>query len=64
MIYLTIILLLYIKPEFIKIIRININNIYIFRVLISRPNIIYSIVKYIENKFKRGDIIVVYRLVE
>jgi hypothetical protein len=35
-----------------------------FRAPTSRANIIYSIVKYIEDKFKKGDIIAVYRLIE
>ena len=47
-----------------NIIRIKGDNIYIFRSLTSCPNIIYSIVKYKEDEFRRGDIIVVYRLIE
>jgi hypothetical protein len=64
MVYLIVILLLYTELEFINIIRIKDNNIYIFRSLTSRSNIIYSVVKYKEDKFRRGDIIAVYRLVE
>jgi hypothetical protein len=63
MVYLIVILLLYIEPEFINIIRISTNNIYIFRSLISCPNIVYSVIKYKKNEFKRRDIIAVYRLV-
>jgi hypothetical protein len=47
-----------------NIMRISINNIHIFRALTSRPNIIYSVIEYMENKFKREDIIVIYRLIE
>jgi hypothetical protein len=57
-------LLLYAKLEFINIMRISTNNVYMFRAPTSRANIVYSIVKYIEDKFKRGDIIAVYRLIE
>ena len=64
MVYLIVILLLYTKPEFMNIMRISINNIYIFRVLTSRSNIIYSVVEYMEGEFERGDIIAVCRLVE
>ncbi len=57
-------LLLYAKLEFMHIIRIKADNIYMFRSLISCSNIAYSVVKYEEDKFRRGDIIAVYRLVE
>ncbi|TVY53455.1 ATP-dependent DNA helicase hus2/rqh1 [Lachnellula suecica] len=49
-VYLTATLLLYTEPEFINIIRIKADNVYIFRSLISCPNIIYSVVKYKEDK--------------
>jgi hypothetical protein len=64
MVYLIVTLPLYAKLEFINIIRISTNNVHMFRAPISRANIIYSIVEYIENKFKRGDIIAVYKLVK
>ena len=35
-----------------------------FRAPTSCPNIVYSVVKYEEDEFRRGDIIAVYRLVE
>ncbi|KAH9204347.1 hypothetical protein DL95DRAFT_319633, partial [Leptodontidium sp. 2 PMI_412] len=38
--------------------------VYIFRSPTSRPNITYSAVKYKEDKFRRGDIIAVYKLIE
>jgi hypothetical protein len=63
-VYLTAILLLYIKLEFINIIRIKANDVYMFWSLTSRLNITYSVVKYKEDEFKRGDIIAVYRLIE
>lgn len=63
-IYLIIILLLYIELEFINIIRIKTNDIYIFRSPINRPNIVYSVVKYEENKFGRGDIIAICKLIK
>ncbi len=52
------------EPEFINIIRISTNDVYMFRAPTSRPNITYSVVKYTEDKFKRGDIAAVCRLVE
>jgi len=64
MVYLIVILLLYIELEFINIMRIKANNIHIFWSLISYPNIMYSIIKYKEDKFGKRDIIVVCRLVE
>jgi hypothetical protein len=64
MVYLIATLPPYAKPEFINIIRISTNDVHMFRAPTSRANIIYSIVKYAEDKFKRGDIIAVYRLVE
>ena len=64
MVYLTATLPLYTEPEFINIIRIKADDVYIFRSLTSRPNITYSVVDYEEDEFKRGDIIAVYRLVE
>jgi hypothetical protein len=50
--------------EFINIMRISTNDVHMFRAPISRANIIYSVVEYAEDKFKRGDITAVYRLVE
>ncbi len=64
MVYLTATLLLYAEPEFINIIRISTNNVYIFRAPTSRPNIAYSVVKYEEDKFKSRGITAVCRLVE
>jgi superfamily II DNA helicase RecQ len=63
-VYLTATLPLYIELEFINIIRIKADDVYIFRSLISRPNIAYSVVKYKEDEFKKGDIITVYKLIE
>jgi len=47
-----------------NIMRIKGDDVYIFRSPTSRPNITYSVVKYKEDEFGRGDIIAVYRLVE
>ena len=47
-----------------NIIRIKGDDIYIFWSLTSHLNIMYSVVKYEEDEFRRGDIIAVYRLVE
>lgn len=58
------ILLLYIEFEFINIIRIKIDDIYIFRFLINHSNIVYFVVEYEEDEFEKGDITVVCRLVE
>jgi superfamily II DNA helicase RecQ len=63
-VYLTATLPLYTKLEFINIIRIKGDDIYMFRSLTSRPNITYSVVKYEEDEFKRGDITTVYKLVK
>jgi hypothetical protein len=63
-VYLTVTLLPYAEPEFMNIIRIKGDDIHMFRSLTSRPNITYSMVEYEENKFGRGDIAVVCRLVE
>jgi superfamily II DNA helicase RecQ len=52
------------KLEFINIMRISTNDVHIFRAPTSQANIAYSIVEYAEDKFKRGDIIAVCRLVE
>ena len=64
MVYLTVTLPLYTEPEFMNIMRISINDVHIFRVPISRPNIVYSVIEYIEGEFERGDIVAVCRLVE
>ena len=64
MVYLTAILPLYIELKFISIIKIKANDVYIFRALISCLNIIYFIVEYAEDEFKRGDIAVVYKLID
>jgi len=63
-VYLTAILLLYTEPEFMNIMRIKADNVHIFRSLTSRPNIIYSVVEYKEDEFRRGDIAAVYKLVD
>lgn len=47
-----------------NIMRINVNNVHMFWSLTSCPNIVYSVVKYKEDKFRRGDIKAVYRLVD
>lgn len=64
MIYLTATLSSYIKLKFINIIRIKDDDIYIFQSLTSRSNIAYFIVKYKKDEFERGDIIIVYKLME
>ena len=64
MVYLTVTLLLYTKLEFINIMRIKANNVHMFWSLTSCLNITYSMVKYKEDEFRRGDIAAVYRLVE
>ena len=63
-VYLIVTLLSYTEPEFINIIRISTNNVHIFRALISRSNITYSVIEYTEDEFEKGDITAVYRLVE
>jgi superfamily II DNA helicase RecQ len=63
-VYLTATLPLHIKLEFINIIRIKADNVYMFQSLTSRSNIMYSVVKYKENEFGREDIAVVCRLVK
>jgi superfamily II DNA helicase RecQ len=52
------------EPEFMNIMRIRANDIHMFRALTSCPNIMYSVVEYEEDKFGRGDIAAVYRLVD
>ncbi|TVY52668.1 hypothetical protein LSUE1_G010362, partial [Lachnellula suecica] len=47
-----------------NIIKIKADNIYMFRSPTSRPNIAYSVVEYAENKFGRGDISAVCKLVK
>jgi hypothetical protein len=64
MVYLTVILLLYTELEFINIIRIKADDIHMFRSPTSRPNIAYSMIEYAEDKFGRGDISAICRLVE
>jgi len=64
MVYLTATLLPHSKSEFINIIKIRANDIYIFQLLTSCPNIIYFAVKYKENELKRGDIIVICKLID
>jgi len=63
-VFLTAILLPHAEPEFMNIMRISTNDVYMFRAPTSWPNITYSVVKYTEDEFERGDIIAVYRLVE
>ena len=63
-VYLIVTLLLYTELKFINIIRISINDVYMFRALTSRPNIAYFVIKYAEGKFKRGDIIAVCKLIK
>jgi hypothetical protein len=64
MVYLIITLPSHVKLKFINIMRININDIHMFQVLINWLNIVYSIIKYVKGEFKRGDIITVYKLME
>jgi hypothetical protein len=47
-----------------NIIRIKTNDIYMFRSPTSRPNIIYSVVEYKQDKFGKRDIIIVSKLVK
>jgi hypothetical protein len=47
-----------------NIMRIKTNNVHMFRSPTSRPNIIYSVIEYVEDKFRRGDISAICRLVE
>ncbi|KAH6676850.1 hypothetical protein B0J14DRAFT_441506, partial [Halenospora varia] len=63
-VYLMATLPLYAKPKFINIIKIRAKDVYMFQAPTSRPNIIYSIVEYKEDKFGRGDIIAVCKLVK
>ncbi|TVY59375.1 ATP-dependent DNA helicase Q1 [Lachnellula suecica] len=64
MVYLIAMLLLYTELEFMNIIRIKADNVYIFRSPISCPNIVYSVVEYTEDEFRRGDISAVCRLIK
>ncbi len=53
-VYLTAILLLLAELEFINIMRIKADDVYIFRAPTSRPNITYSIVEYEEGDDELG----------
>jgi superfamily II DNA helicase RecQ len=64
MVYLTVTLPSHVEPEFMNIIRISTNDIHMFRVPTSRPNIVYSVIEYTEGEFEKGDITAVCRLVE
>ena len=64
MVYLTATLPPHVEPEFMNIMRIKSNDVYMFRSPTSRPNIAYSVVEYKEDEFGRGDIAAVCRLVE
>jgi hypothetical protein len=66
MVYLTAILPPPAELEFINIIRIKADDVYIFRAPTSRPNIAYSVVEYEEgdDELGRGGITAVCRLVE
>jgi hypothetical protein len=44
--------------------RIKADDGHMYRSLTSRLNIAYSILEYKEDKFRRGDVTAVYRLVE
>jgi superfamily II DNA helicase RecQ len=63
-VYLTATLPPHAEPEFMNIMRIKGDDIHMFQSPTSRPNIAYSVVKYEEDEFGRGDIAVVCRLVE
>ena len=63
-VYLIVTLPSHAEPEFINIMIISTNDIHMFRAPTSRPNIIYSVIEYMEGEFEREDIITVYRLVE
>ncbi|KUJ10584.1 uncharacterized protein LY89DRAFT_596276, partial [Mollisia scopiformis] len=63
-VYLTATLPPYAELEFMNIMRIKADDVYIFRSPTSRPNIAYSIVEYEEDEFGRRDIIAACRLVE
>jgi hypothetical protein len=47
-----------------NIIRIKTNDIHMFRSLTSRPNIMYSVVEYKQDKFGKKDIITVSKLIK
>ena len=64
MVYLTATLPPHAEPEFMNIMRIKADDVHIFWSLISHLNIMYSVVKYKEDEFRRGDITAVCRLVE
>ena len=64
MAYLTATLPQHTEPESTNIMKIRAEDVHTFRVLISRPNITYSLVEYEEDRFGRGDIAAVSRLVE
>ena len=64
MVYLTATLPLHVKAKFMDIMWIKANDVYMFQSPTSRLNITYSVVKYKEDELRRGDIIVVCRLVE
>jgi superfamily II DNA helicase RecQ len=63
MVYLIVTLPPHAEPEFMNIMRISTNDVHMFRSLTSRPNITYSVVKYKEDEFERGDITAICRLV-
>ncbi|KAH7413529.1 hypothetical protein BKA64DRAFT_568436, partial [Cadophora sp. MPI-SDFR-AT-0126] len=62
-VYLIAILLLYTESEFINIMKIRAEDIHIFRSPTSYPNIAYSAIKYKKDKFRRGNIIAICKLV-
>jgi len=64
MVYLTATLPPHAEPEFMNLMRINADDVHMFRSPTSRPNIAYSVVEYEEDEFGRGDIAAVCRLVE
>ena len=65
MVYLTATLPPHTEPELMNIMKINADDVHMFRSPTSHPNITYSVVEYEEdNEFKRGDIAAVCKLVE
>jgi hypothetical protein len=64
MVYLTVTLLPHAELKFMNIMRISINDVYMFQALTSWLNITYSVIEYVEGEFERGDIVAVCKLVE
>jgi superfamily II DNA helicase RecQ len=63
-VYLTATLPPHAELEFMNIMRIKADDVYMFRAPTRRPNIVYSVAEYEEDEFRSGDIRAVCRLVE